>query len=169
MKRNDQSYLEIALDEARRAFRQGYSPVGAVLVGGNTILEIQQSKRQIGNVYHAELTALLNYQEKGEIYPDITLYSTLEPCVMCVGMATVLKVKRVAWVISDIWAGVSKVYNHENQYVKTRFPKLDCVGDLADMKEIYDECFHMWNVYLEQTGHADAVHYMLGENKNENK
>ena len=46
---------------------------------------------------------------------------------------------------------------------------MDAVGDLTDMKEIYDECFHMWRVYLEQTGHEDAVHYMLGENKNESK
>ena len=82
LKRDDQFYLEIALDEARRAFRQGYSPVGAVLVGGNTILEIHQSKREIGNVLHAELTALWEYQTKGVVYPDLTLYSTLGPCVM---------------------------------------------------------------------------------------
>lgn len=162
MKRDDSFYLEIALDEARRAFRQGYSPVGAVLVGGNTILEIHQSKREIGNVLHAELTALWEHQKSGTIYPDLTLYSTLEPCVMCVGMAAVLRVSRVAWVVDDIWAGVSRVYNFKNEYVMTRFPKLSSLGALTAIKEIHTECVHMWRVYLEQTGHSDAIHYMLG-------
>lgn len=162
MKRSDTYYIEIALDEARRAFRGGFSPVGAVLVGGETIIGIHQSTRQIGNVYHAELKVLLEYQESGTVYPDVTLFSTLEPCVMCVGMATVLKVKRVAWIIDDVWAGVSRVYNFKNEYVRTRFPKLDALGVLTAMKDIHSECFHMWRVYLSQTGHGDAIHYMLG-------
>ena len=162
MKQSDTYYMEIALDEARRAFRGGYSPVGAVLVGGETIIGIHQSTRQIGNIYHAELKALVDYQEKGVIYPDVVLYSTLEPCVMCVGMAAVLKVKRIAWIIDDIWAGVSRVYNFKNEYVRTRFPKLDALGALSAMNDIHAECFHMWRVYLEQTGHSDAIHYMLG-------
>lgn len=156
--------MEIALDEARRAFRGGFSPVGAVLVGGETIIGIHQSTRQIGNVYHAELKALWAYQEGGGIYPDVVLYSTLEPCVMCVGMAAVLKIKRVAWIVDDVWAGVSRVYNFKNEYVRTRFPKLDALGALSAMKDIHSECLHMWRVYLEQTGHSDAIHFMLGEN-----
>lgn len=162
MKRDDQLYLEIALDEARRAFRQGYSPVGAVLVGGNAILEIHQSKREIGNVLHAELAALWEYQSKGIVYPDLTLYSTLEPCVMCVGMAAVLKVRRVAWVVDDLWGGVSRVYNFKNEYVRTRFPKLSSLGALTAIKDIHEECLYMWRIYLEQTGHHDAIRYMLG-------
>lgn len=162
MKRDDHYYLEIALDEARRAFRSGYSPVGAVLVGGKTIIGIQQSTREIGNVYHAELKVLLEYQEKGVIYPDVTLFSTLEPCVMCVGMAAVMRIKRVAWIVDDVWAGVSRVYNFKNEYVRTRFPKLDALGALSAMTDIHTECFHMWRVYLSQTGHADAIHFMLG-------
>jgi tRNA(adenine34) deaminase len=164
LKRSDSYYIEIALDEARRAFRGGFSPVGAVLVGGETIISIQQSTRQIGNVYHAELKALLDYQEKGIIYPDVTLYSTLEPCVMCVGMAAVMKIRRVAWIVDDIWAGVSRVYNFKNEYVRTRFPKLDALGALTAMKDIHSECLHMWSVYLAQTGHSDAIHFMLGVN-----
>lgn len=162
MKRNDAYYMEIARDEARRAFRGGFSPVGAVLVGGETIIGIQQSTRQIGNIYHAELKTLLEYQEKETIYPDVTLYSTLEPCVMCVGMAAILKIKRVAWIVDDVWAGVSRVYNFKNEYVRTRFPKLDALGALSAMQNIQSECFHMWRVYLSQTGHSDAIHFMLG-------
>lgn len=162
MKRSDSYYMEIALDEARRAFRGGFSPVGAVLVGGETIIGIHQSTRQIGNVYHAELNALLAYQESGIVYPDVTLYSILEPCVMCVGMATVLKIRRVAWIVDDMWAGVSRVYNFKNEYVRTRFPKLNALGALTAMKDIHSECLHMWRVYLEQTGHSDTIHSMLG-------
>ena len=158
--RPDRYYMEIALDEARRAFRQGYSPVGAVLVGGNTILQIQQSKRQIGDIYHAEFIALLEYQKKGDLLPDVVLYSTLEPCAMCLGVATVLKVKRVAWIVRDVWGGGSQIYNFESKYVSTRFPKLDNLG--SEMKDIHKECFHMWRVYLSQTGHGDAIHNMLG-------
>jgi tRNA(adenine34) deaminase len=169
LKRDDIYYIEIALDEARRAFRGGFSPVGAVLVGGKTIIGIHQSTRQIGNVYHAELNALLEYQEKGIVYPDVTLYSTLEPCVMCTGMASVLRVSRVAWIVDDVWAGVSRVYNFKNEYVRTRFPKLDALGALSVMQDIHSECLHMWRIYLEQTGHGDAVSFMLGINNHEEK
>lgn len=164
MKHSDKYYVEIALDEARRAFRGGFSPVGAVLVGGETIIGIHQSTRQIGDIWHAELKALLEYQEKRIIYPDVTLYSTLEPCVMCVGMAAVLKIKRVAWIVDDISGGVLRVYNFKSEYVQKNFPKLKALGALSTMKDIHDECFHMWRVYLSQTGHSDAIHFMLGVN-----
>jgi tRNA(Arg) A34 adenosine deaminase TadA len=162
LKRDDRYYLEIAMDESRRAYRGGYSPVGAVLYGGGTILGIYQSTREIGNIQHAEFKALLEYQAKGIIYPDVAIYSTLEPCIMCVGMATVLKVSRVVWLVSDRWAGVSRVYNFQSEYVKTRFPKMDDFGGRARYKDLHDECINMWRVYLTQTGHEAAIHYMLG-------
>jgi tRNA(Arg) A34 adenosine deaminase TadA len=162
---DDKVYLEIALGQARLAYRGGFSPVGAVLVGGGSILSVQYSSRQIGNIYHAELKALLDYQENELSLPDVTLYSTLEPCIMCIGMATVLKVKRVVWILDDAWAGVKQIYNFESEYVVSRFPDLSPVGQRCEYKDMHQECLYMWEVYLQQTGHSEAIQYMLGVGK----
>ena len=151
--------MEIALDEARRAFRGGFSPVGAVLASDEDVISLASSRREIGNVYHAEFLSMLECQ-KCQIVPvtPVTLYSTLEPCIMCSGLAAIMKVERIAWLVDDVWAGASRVYNPDNAYIKKRFPKMGKV----DIPDLHKEAQEMWVEYLVRTGHADAVQFMLG-------
>ena len=144
---------------AREAFANGFSPVGAVLVADNEVITMATSHREIGNVYHAEFLAMLECQ-KSQIYPTkpITLYSTLEPCIMCCGMAAVLRVDHIKWLVDDIWAGGPHLLDCNMRYVQRRFPTMDRVN----LPDLHLEAQEMWVKYLRATGHADAVLFMLG-------
>lgn len=150
--------LEWALRLAHEAFKAGYSPVGAIVKDNKGGVFASASKRLIGNTLHAEFLALSGYQNTQVIGNNITLYSTLEPCVMCVGMAAIMKVERVVWLVADLWGGTSGVYNPESVYIKKRFPKMR----RADFPDLYQEALGLWIKYLTATGHSDAIQYMLG-------
>ncbi len=146
---------------AREAFANGYSPVGAILTVDNEVVSMATSQRKIGNAQHAEFLTLHGWQRSG--FPDSggsrTLYSTLESCIMCCGMATVLKVDRIVWLVDDIWAGGTRLLNYNMPYVQKRFPT---IMEKITIPHLYLEALEMWVKYLRSTGHADAVSFMLG-------
>lgn len=82
-------FMDLALDEARRAAECGEVPVGAVVVADGEIVG-RGFNQPIGSndpTAHAEIVALRaaaraagNYRLTGS-----TLYVTVEPCLMCVG------------------------------------------------------------------------------------
>jgi tRNA(adenine34) deaminase len=84
-----EKFMREALAEARAAGLLGEVPVGAVAVYEDTIVGRGQNHPISGNdpTAHAEMSALReactylgNYRLSG-----VTLYATLEPCVMCAG------------------------------------------------------------------------------------
>ena len=84
-----ESFMRIALREARSALHVGEVPVGAVVVQGQEALAtgFNQPIHTQDPSAHAEIIALRaaarvigNYRLTGT-----TLYVTLEPCLMCVG------------------------------------------------------------------------------------
>lgn len=98
-----------ALALARDAEAQGEVPVGAVLVRGDVVLG-RGFNRPIAScdpTAHAEIQALRegacaagNYRLEGA-----TLYSTLEPCVMCAGALVHARVGRLVFGARDLRFG----------------------------------------------------------------
>ena len=87
--RIEKRFMEEALREARAAFFEGETPVGAVVVRGDGIVSRAHNEvMKYGDASrHAELTALRLAAEKlGTRYlDDCVLYVTMEPCPMCAG------------------------------------------------------------------------------------
>lgn len=86
----DIDWMTRALEEARRAAANGELPIAAILVGGSD--EITRAQTQTGRrksmTGHAELWALIEAQR--QVYSaqrSLTIYTTLEPCLMCLGAA----------------------------------------------------------------------------------
>ena len=95
--KDDRFYMNWAMMLAQNAFEAGYSPVGCVIrcsSDGDGIF-YAQSQREIGNIKHAEFRALTMVHEQADMLEDFIVYSTLEPCIMCAGMATVMKASRI--------------------------------------------------------------------------
>ncbi len=96
---NDDSYfMELAIKEAEKSFKEGGIPIGAVLVKDNEVIS-RGHNRLIQNdsvILHAEMDAIenagrLNYED----YIGCTLYTTLSPCPMCSGAIILYNIPRV--------------------------------------------------------------------------
>jgi tRNA(adenine34) deaminase len=98
-------YMREALAEARLALASGDVPVGAVVVGpGGVVVGSGHNARETTGdpTAHAEVIALREASEQlGRWHLDgCTLYTTLEPCVMCAGAIVLARIPRVviaAW------------------------------------------------------------------------
>ena len=109
-------FMELALEEARRAANRGEVPVGAVLVdeqervlarAGNRSIELHDPSG------HAEMLALREAGRQVGNYrlPGTTLYVTLEPCIMCAGAFLHARIARLVYGASDQKTGaIDSVY-----------------------------------------------------------
>ncbi len=100
----DQEMLGMALDEARNAIAQGKAGVGAVLYWRSEILAKghNQSVETGNSIEHAEMVVLreagprLAKMTEAEL-AECTMYTSLEPCLMCLSAISYSGLKRVAY------------------------------------------------------------------------
>ena len=95
----DDYFMNIALEEAKLAYEIGEIPVGCVIVRNNVIISkshnCKESKKN--SVMHAELLAVDRAcQIVGNWrLDDCILYTTLEPCMMCMGAIIESRIPKV--------------------------------------------------------------------------
>jgi cytosine/creatinine deaminase len=92
------SFLEAAIEEAKKGLAAGGIPIGSVLVCDGKIIGRGHNQRvQKGSViHHAEMNCLENAgRQKASVYQKCTLYSTLSPCPMCSGAALLYKIPHI--------------------------------------------------------------------------
>jgi len=105
----DEDYMKAALEEAQKAYDAGEVPVGALVVFQDQI--ISRAYNQVESLQdasaHAELLCLRKAAEKLGNWRlvDCTLYSTLEPCLMCSGAAILSRVGTLVWGAADFRHG----------------------------------------------------------------
>ncbi|MBM4015056.1 MAG: nucleoside deaminase [Planctomycetes bacterium] len=82
-------WMEVALDLAARAGREGEVPVGALVLRDGQLLGdgYNRTEALVDPAAHAELFALRRAAARSGNWrlTDATLVTTLEPCVMCFG------------------------------------------------------------------------------------
>lgn len=98
-------YMEIALEEARKALEEGEVPVGAVVVKDGKIIARGHNHRESTHDIssHAEIEAL---KAAGQILgtwdlKGCALYVTLEPCLMCAGAIEQSRVSTLVYGADD--------------------------------------------------------------------
>ena len=94
-------FMGLALDHARAAAAAGEVPIGAVVVRDGAVVG-EGSNRPIASgdpTAHAEVVALRAAAAAGGNYrlPGVTVYVTLEPCLMCVGALVNARVGTVVY------------------------------------------------------------------------
>ncbi|WP_309570377.1 nucleoside deaminase [Deinococcus sp.] len=111
-------YLREALKLAREGQDAGSAPVGAVMVdaagkiiarGRNRVGE-KQTGAHVGDasVAHAEMDVFFQLGKLKD--PEtLTLYTSLEPCLMCGGASALLQVGRIVWATADPWGGSGRL------------------------------------------------------------
>lgn len=107
---SDYDFMAEALAAAKEGLAAGEVPIGAVVVGeGGRILAraFNQPIARHDPTAHAEVLALRQAAELAGNYrlPGVSLYVTIEPCLMCVGAAIAARVGRLVFGAADPKAG----------------------------------------------------------------
>lgn len=105
----DETFMALALDEARRAEGLGEVPIGAVVVCDGAVVASGCNRREADHdpAGHAELIAVREAARKLERWrlSDCTVYVTLEPCPMCAGLMHQARIARCVFGAPDPKAG----------------------------------------------------------------
>ena len=101
------TFMRAALELAELARRAGERPIGAVIVHAGQVVgrgRAQHKGRQ-SEVAHAEMNALLQAEQYlyGHKHTDCVIYTTLEPCVMCLGAIVMSNIEHVVYALADNW------------------------------------------------------------------
>lgn len=91
-------FLRAAIDEAKKGLASGGIPIGSVLVHKGKIIGRGHNQRvQHGSViHHGEMNALENAgRQKGSVYKECVIYTTLSPCPMCSGAILLYGIPKV--------------------------------------------------------------------------
>jgi cytosine deaminase len=86
-----------ALNEARQGQHEGGLPIGSVLAdsSGRIVARGHNLRVQTGDpTAHAEVACIRNAGRRRD-WPQLTLVSTLSPCIMCTGTALLYRIPRV--------------------------------------------------------------------------
>ncbi|HZR31315.1 MAG TPA: nucleoside deaminase [Terriglobales bacterium] len=95
--RQAESLLQEALAEAKLGLKEGGLPIGSVLADaqGQIVARGHNLRVQTGDpTAHAEVACIRNAGRRRD-WPELTLVSTLSPCVMCTGTALLFRIPRV--------------------------------------------------------------------------
>lgn len=113
-------FMREALCEAEQAMNEGERPIGAVLVHDGKIVgrgHAQHNARH-SEIAHAEMNALLDAEKfiHDHVHGGIILYTTVEPCVMCLGATVMSDLDHVVFALAD--KNINPAQMLENPYVR---------------------------------------------------
>ena len=114
-----EKFMRAALVQAKKAYKKGEVPVGAVIVNDNKIISrsYNQKESKLISVRHAEITAIEKACRKMGNWRlnDCDLYVTLEPCMMCMGAIIESRIRRIVYGANNFRLGFLRI-------LKEKFP-----------------------------------------------
>ena len=106
----DEKWMSLALEQARKAEEEGEVPVGAILVKDDLLIAKAHNQPISTNdaTAHAEIQLIRAAGRKLKNYrlTGTSLYVTLEPCAMCLGAIMHARVDRIVFGAHDPKTGV---------------------------------------------------------------
>jgi cytosine/creatinine deaminase len=140
---DDQSLLREALEEARKGLREGGLPIGSVLADaqGRIVARGHNLRVQSGDpTAHAETVCIRNAGRRRD-WPELTLVSTLSPCIMCTGTALLFRIPRVVIGENRNFMGAEELFREHGVKV-TVLDDGDCI---EMMREFIHAHADLWN------------------------
>ncbi len=104
-------YMKAALKLARKALDAGEFPVGCVITYRGKIIASGERKNSKGDmkneIDHAEMVALMRLTKKLQKIDahHLTLYCTMEPCLMCLGAIILSGIREIVFAYEDVMGG----------------------------------------------------------------
>ncbi len=134
----DDMFMRRAIELALLAEREGNLPVGAVItLDGDVVAEGRNAiwVPKFDGTRHAEMEALRAVPEQlWESSNEMSLYTTLEPCLMCFGSILLHGIGRVVFGSSDSNGGASSVLSHLPPYFQERIENTQWLGPIMPVE-----------------------------------
>ena len=108
---NYEYYMKIALDQAKTALSENEFPVGCIIVCNDNILaqgyRTHSGGEQPNETDHAEINALRQLSQKPDQMKTgpLTVFSTMEPCLMCYGALLINGICNIVYAYEDVMGG----------------------------------------------------------------
>ncbi|KHE70905.1 nucleoside deaminase [Halobacillus sp. BBL2006] len=104
MKKNDEFFMEKAIELALKSRHEGNEPFGAVLVKDEEVVMTGENKVHAHSdpTYHAEIGLIREFCSENQVFDlnEYTLYTSCEPCVMCTGAMVWSNLGRMVYSVS---------------------------------------------------------------------
>lgn len=127
--KNDSFFLQKAIEIANQNIELGGGPFGAIIVENNAIISESGNKVRLINdpTAHAEIEAIRIACKKKNSYTleNCTIYSSCEPCPMCLGAIYWAKISKIIFASSRHDAAIggfddNKIYVELSKKIKER-------------------------------------------------
>ena len=102
---NMENIINTIIKEAEKAYKKGEIPVGCAIVKEDKIVSkaynLKENKKMA--TYHAEILAINKACKKLKTWhlDDCTLYTTMEPCIMCSGAIIQSRIKKIVYILDN--------------------------------------------------------------------
>ena len=119
----DKKFLRISYEEAKAGFDEGGCPIGSVLARGNVLVSQGRNQRIQGGdpIAHGEMDALRKAGRQ-KTYKDMTIYTSLSPCMMCTGTIIQFGIPRVV-------IGENKSFGGNEEFLRSKGIEVIVVDD----------------------------------------
>ena len=105
----NEQYMNIAINEAEKAYKKDEVPVGCVIVKNNKVIAKAYNKKENKKdvTCHAEIQAIKKASKKLKTWhlDNCIIYVTLEPCMMCSGAIEQSRIKKIYFGTPNITGG----------------------------------------------------------------
>ncbi len=99
----NKKFMELAIKQAKKAYKKGEVPVGAVIVKDGKIISKAYNlvEKKKNATLHAEVIAISKASKKLKNWRliDCEMYVTLEPCSMCMSAIELSRIKKLYFLI----------------------------------------------------------------------
>jgi cytosine/creatinine deaminase len=138
----DRKFLRIAYEEAKAGFEEGGCPIGSVLARGEKLVSQGRNQRVQGGdpIAHGEMDALRRAGRQ-KSYRDMTIYTSLSPCMMCTGTI-------IQFGISRVVIGENKNFGGNEEFLRSKGVEVIVADDpdcTALMEKFIREKPELWH------------------------
>jgi creatinine deaminase len=138
----DRKFLRLAYEEARASYEEGGCPIGSVLARGDELVSQGRNQRvQKGDpIAHGEMDALRKAGRQ-KSYRDMTIYTSLSPCMMCTGTIIQFGIPRVV-------VGENTTFGGNEEFLRSKGVEVIIADDpdcIALMTKFIAEKPELWN------------------------
>ena len=112
--KKDIIYMQEAIKEAKKAYKNDDVPIGAIIVYNDEVIARAHNQKESKNnaIKHAEIIAIEKACKKLNTWhlEKCKLYTTLEPCLMCMGAIIQARIKNIYYATdSELYGSVNKI------------------------------------------------------------